>query len=186
MTQPLSERARRRALIVAAVVVAFTALALIATRGGAPKPARRAASPPPVVVVAAPPPPAAAKPAPSSSTPRERAAFSRARAAATTVARRFMAAFVAYDAGRLDPHVRAPLRATTTAALYRSLVARPPLHVPGVRPRGAVVVSLTAGDDAPQGGLPIAVMLRRRGREEALVIVLTRKDAQWEVSQIGA
>ena len=100
--------------------------------------------------------------------------------AVAVAARRFLAAFLPYEVGRADAHVRRALRATATEELATTLLAAPPRPAAAGVPRRAHLLSLQVTLDA--GVAPRAVVsgrLRRSGETEAFAFLFERHAGGW-------
>ena len=116
--------------------------------------------------------------------PPDRAVRVRMRAA-TPVARRFLAALLAFELSGGTPEVRAALRASATPALARFLIARPPRRPAGAAPpRRGRLVGLEPLTAASSGRLELAATIARPGRRTGLIVTLRRGGDGWRVSAL--
>jgi hypothetical protein len=109
---------------------------------------------------------------------------SRARfAAPRRIARRFIAAFARYQAGRLGEPTAGQLRALATAELATYLLAQPPRG--GTAPYARVRVERLDLTGPESGPVKAATLLAyRRGRRSLFEVQLERLDGRWRVSQL--
>ena len=181
--RPLRDADRRRLFAVAfALIAAAAALLPLLERPARTAPPQRPSPAPaaPAVAVLEPVPVAPDEPAGEGA--RTPVAVSRADVAASKrAARRFLAGYLPYTYGRLEPE---EIRAAT-AALRRRLAAEPPRVPAGERrsaPRVVLLQSNTVGSE--RAGLTALVDDGRRRYSVALALVMT--GAGWRVARVGS
>jgi hypothetical protein len=104
--------------------------------------------------------------------------------AAKQVARRFAEAFVVYEVGGVDGHVRKAFKQTSTRQLSRSLLQRPPRQPANVKVPEAKVVNVVAGPS--KGNLyTLSVSLLRVGVTSELRIQMEQGvGKKWQVTNV--
>lgn len=96
-------------------------------------------------------------------------------------ARRFLAAFLKYETGRLGPATRRTLRATATSALARAL-GNPP-RTSEAHPR-ARVVSLELAQEPSAASVVYLAVLDRAGQRTPLTLTVIRTGRRWVVADL--
>jgi hypothetical protein len=117
--------------------------------------------------------------------PSDRTVPGQARIEAT--ARRFTAAFVQYEVGRLPTAVRRGIQATATPSFASSLLLAPPRIPDGMAPPApARILSAALANGPVRGQAAVVVEMRSEGGEvSALTELLKRKGREWLVSGLG-
>lgn len=171
----------RSALIVLTAAASIVALNHLLQRPAPTEPPPRSPTGTPVVLGASP----ASNPESHETHEQDGVQVRRAPAAATAVARRFLDAYLRWEAGDTSSNVDRTLTAAATPRLRGLLGSGRGQPTPGGKVSRAELVSLIAGS-APEGrAATIAARLQRNARRSDLAIVVRRIDGRWQVDALS-
>ncbi|MBS1861703.1 MAG: hypothetical protein JSS68_08315 [Actinobacteria bacterium] len=187
----MSDRRRHRAFALSVLFAAAVCVAVWAVErprpGGATGVAATAPNRSPLVLGAAAPAPSTGEAgAPAPRLPHQAGALPE-KASIIVTARRFTAAFVQYEVGRLPTGARRTIQSTATLSFASSLLSAPPSIPNGVRPPPPARVRSVAIANGPEGGqAAVAVeLLAVGGKISSLTELLLRSGREWRISGLG-